>query len=87
MRVVWLGDDTYIVEYVDESLNEGIDLAQSSVRSILGINVGSSILAGSLDITRVSNISINMIVGNRGGNISDDYSCCCCIIGSRWGEW
>ena len=69
------GDDTYVVDNVGdvttESLNEGLDLVQSSVSYTLSANVENLTLTGSAANTGTGNSLSNTLIGNAGANVLD----------------
>ena len=67
-----LGDDIYVVDStgdtVFESLNEGLDIVQSSVNYSLAANVEDLILTGTADTSGAGNAMNNTLTGNSGTN-------------------
>lgn len=67
-----LGNDIYLVDnagdVVIESVDEGIDLVQSSLTHTLATNVDNLTLTGSSAINGTGNASDNHLVGNSGNN-------------------
>ena len=66
------GDDIYIVDNIEdvinENVNEGTDLIQTSVSFTLPQNVENITLTGTDDINAIGNSSNNIITGNTGTN-------------------
>ncbi len=69
------GDDNYIVDdpldNVIESLNEGIDLIESSASYTLADNVENIVLTGNEAIDAIGNSLANIITGNNADNTLD----------------
>jgi Ca2+-binding RTX toxin-like protein len=70
-----MGDDTYVVDNigdtVTESLNEGIDTVQTSIIWSLGANLEKLTLTGTSAINGTGNELANTLTGNSGNNILD----------------
>ena len=66
------GNDVFFVDsandQVQEALNEGTDLVQSSVTHTLSANVENLTLTGALGINGIGNALANVITGNIGAN-------------------
>ncbi len=69
------GNDTYVVDdagdQVNEALNAGTDLVQSSITYTLTANVENLTLTGAADIDGTGNTLNNVITGNAGANTLD----------------
>lgn len=67
------GNDTYIVQNVEdavvESVGAGFDRVESSVNYLLSSNVEGLVLTGSNDLNGFGNELDNLIVGNGGANV------------------
>ena len=67
------GNDTYVVDnladVIDESLNNGVDTAQSLNDYILGNHVENLVLLDDADLNGTGNNLANLITGNSGDNI------------------
>jgi Ca2+-binding RTX toxin-like protein len=70
-----LGNDTYVVDssadFIIENVNEGTDLAQSSVNFTLPTNIENLNLVGNSAITGTGNLSNNIMIGNTADNTLD----------------
>ncbi|MEN9897666.1 MAG: hypothetical protein RLZZ66_1315 [Pseudomonadota bacterium] len=70
-----LGNDTYVVDSsadsIIENVNEGTDLAQSSVNFTLPTNIENLNLVGTSVITGTGNLSNNIMIGNTADNTLD----------------
>lgn len=70
-----LGDDTYIVgeigDTVTENANEGTDLVSSSISYVLGANVENLTLTGTTAINGTGNSLNNILFGNLATNVLD----------------
>jgi Ca2+-binding RTX toxin-like protein len=70
-----VGNDIFIVDNagdtVTESLNEGVDLVESSITFTLGDNVENLTLTGVSSTNGTGNAGINTIIGNAGNNRLD----------------
>jgi Ca2+-binding RTX toxin-like protein len=68
-----VSDDTYIVDnvddYIEEGIHEGIDRVQSSVTYTLSANLESLMLTGVSAINGTGNESTNSITGNPADNV------------------
>ena len=66
------GNDTYVIDNVGdvviESINEGIDLVQSSVTYTLSANVENITLTGTTAINATGNLLDNVLTGNSAAN-------------------
>ncbi len=66
------GNDRFITDggdLISESLNAGIDLVQSSVAMVLGVNLENLTLTGLLAINGTGNSFANAITGNTSNNL------------------
>ena len=72
------GNDTYFVnskyDSIVESINEGIDIVQSSIAWTLAANLENLILTGLNNINGTGNGANNYLTGNDGNNILDGIS-------------
>lgn len=70
-----LGDDTYVVDDIGDSVQEliggGFDTVKSRVSHVLSDNVETLVLTGSGNLYGTGNGSANRIVGNAGANVLD----------------
>ncbi len=70
-----LGNDTYVVDNigdkVQESVNAGTDIVQSTISYTLGDNLENLTLIGSAAINGTGNTLNNVLVGNNANNILD----------------
>ena len=66
------GDDTFIIDSVNDSIieqvNEGVDSVASSVDYQLGENIENLVLQGESDLSGTGNVLNNIIIGNSGSN-------------------
>ncbi|MDD2780867.1 calcium-binding protein [Sulfuricurvum sp.] len=73
-----LGDDTYIIDSIEDSvvehLNEGMDTVQSSVTFTLGVNIENLTLMGTGVINGYGNTLNNTLIGNSTNNTLDGKS-------------
>ncbi|WP_284734692.1 M10 family metallopeptidase C-terminal domain-containing protein, partial [Sphingosinicella terrae] len=69
------GNDTYVVDHVDDQVtelaNEGVDRVKSSISYSLGAHVENLYLTGREAINGTGNDLANKIVGNKGNNVLD----------------
>ena len=84
------GNDTYIVDdmndQVFENANEGTDTVKSAVNFALGANVENLILTGAGSIDGTGNALKNVIVGNDGANVLDGGAGADVMIGGKGGD-
>ena len=70
-----IGDDTYVVEDINdnviESTDEGTDIVESSIDYLLADNVENLILTGSSNINGTGNALNNILLGNNRNNVLD----------------
>ena len=70
-----VGNDTYMIDnvsdVVSENANEGADLVQASISTILGANVENLTLTGTAAINGTGNVLANVLTGNGGDNALD----------------
>jgi Ca2+-binding RTX toxin-like protein len=79
------GNDIYVVDHVQDKLQEavaqGIDTVRTTVNYVLGANLENLILKGNANLNGTGNELANTIVGNRGNNILDGKAGADILIG------
>jgi Ca2+-binding RTX toxin-like protein len=69
------GDDTYVIDSVDdvvvEEANQGTDLVRTSASYALSANVENIVLTGTVSISAMGNALNNKLDGNAGANLLD----------------